>query len=191
MARTGYVPWLGTLHRRRAGACPPAPAGARRPKARVALGLLCCAAGLCGCSDTKGQPSATAVLTLSTQGSVAAQSIRGVEVTVTLPAGVTISADGSGTPSEGVLVASGAAAGGSVAVAGHYTAATSSAPGTLTLVLVKTSGFEAGEFAKVACNLTSGTAPKAAEFGLGGFKAVGQHGATMGGLEATSSIAAR
>jgi hypothetical protein len=57
-------------------------------------------------------------------------------------------------------------------------------------VLVKTSGFEAGEFAKVTCNL-GGTAPKAAEFGLAGFKAVGQHGAAMGGLEATSSIAAR
>ncbi len=109
--------------------------------------LLSCTAALCGCAGGKGQQSSTAILTLSTQGSVAAQAIRGVELTITLPAGVTVSADSSGTPNEGALAASGAAAGGSVAVAGHYTVATSSTPGTVTLVLVKRAGLDAGEFA--------------------------------------------
>jgi hypothetical protein len=178
MARTG----------RRAGACPPPLAGARRPKTRAALGLLC-AAALCGCSGGKGQPSPTAVLTLSTQGSIAAQSIRGLQLTITLPSGVTIGADSGGMPNDGVLAASGVAAGGSATVAGHYTAATASSPGTVTLVLVKTTGFDIGEFARVTCNLASGTALQAADFGHSGFKAVDQHGATIDGLEVTMSVA--
>ena len=160
-------------------------------KTRAVIGILACAAALCGCSGGKGQTSPTAILTLGTQGTVAAQSIRGLELTITLPAGVTISSDGSGTPSEGVLAASGPAAGGSAAVAGHYTAAVGSTPGTLTLVLVKTAGFDAGEFATVTCNLGEGAAPGPADFGQVGFKAVDQNGAELGGLEATSSVATR
>jgi hypothetical protein len=169
-------------------------AGDRRPRTWATpgrtLGLLC-AAALCGCSGGTVQPSRTVVLALSTQGSAAAHSIRGVEVTISLPAGVTVAADGSGTPSEGALAASGGAAGGAVALAGHYTAASASAPATVTLVLVKTSGFDAGEFARVTCDLAGGTAPEAARFGLSGFKAVDQHGAALERLEATASIASR
>ena len=83
---------------------------------------------------------------------------------------------------------SAAAAGGSAAVAGHYTAAVGSTPGTLTLVLVKTAGFDAGEFANVTCNLASGAAPKVADFGHSGFKAVDQNGAAIEGLGVSYSI---
>jgi hypothetical protein len=152
---------------------------------------LLCAAALSGCHGGKSQSPTTAVLTLSTKGSVAAQSIRGVELTITLPDGVTLSADSEGRPNDGVLAAAGAAAGGAVAVAGHYTAATSSTRGTVTLVLVKTAGFDAGEFATVTCTLAKEATPGAADFGQAGFKAVDQNGAPMDGLEVSSSVATR
>ncbi len=155
------------------------------------IGLLACLVALWGCHGGKNQTPTTAVLTLSTTGSAAAQSIHGVELTIMLPAGATISADSAGKPNDGVLAASGAAAGGSVAVAGHYTAATSSSPGAVTLVLVKTAGFDTGEFATVTCNLGKGVALGPAEFGEVGFKAVDQNGAELGGLEAISSVATR
>jgi hypothetical protein len=155
------------------------------------LGLLSLAAALHGCGGGRSDQPATAVLKLSTQGSVAAQSIQGVELTITLPAGVTVAAGSTGKPDDGVLAPSGVAAGGSVSVAGRYTAATSSTPGTVRLVLLKTAGFDAGEFAMVTCSIAPGSAPRSADFGLAGFKAVDQNGAAIDALGATLSVVRR
>ncbi len=94
-------------------------------------------------------------------------------------------------PSEGVIAASGAAAGGSANVAGHYTVATPAAPGAVTLVLVKTTGFDVGEFATIAFSAAGGSTPKAADFSTAGFKAVDQNGAAIAGLEVTRSVSTR
>jgi hypothetical protein len=155
------------------------------------LGLLSCATALIGCGGGGGGQPNTALLKLSTQGSLDAQSIHGVELTITFPTGVTVSADSTGKPADGVLSASGTAAGGSVSVAGHTTAAASSTPGTVKLVLLKTAGFDPGEFATIACDLAPGVSPRSTDFGLGGFKAVDQNGAAIDGLAATLAVVTR
>jgi hypothetical protein len=127
---------------------------------RTALALVGCAAALCACGGSKNPAASASVLTLSAQGSAPAPTIGGVELTLVLPQGVIAAADGAGSPGEGVLAASGEAAGGAAVVAGHYTAATSSSPGTLKLVLIKTTGFAPGELDDLGSGEVRGAFPR-------------------------------
>jgi hypothetical protein len=115
-----------------------------------------------------------AVVTLSTQvtqGTIASKQIHGIQATLILPAGVTVKADSTGKTGDKVVVASGDAAD-AVLQVGNYTPATGSTKGTVKIEIVKTSGFDPGNFVTVTCDLATGISPKAEEFQVTDFKAV-------------------
>ncbi len=132
-----------------------------------ALTLAGCGSGGGGTGNSSAAPT-QAVVYLSTQGTPSSQPVNGVQVTLTLPAGVAVAADANGNTSGGVVQASGSATG-AVLAQGFYTPATSSAPATVKVYVVKTGGFNTGEFATVTCDLVKGVSPAASEFGLSDF----------------------
>ena len=130
------------------------------------------ALALAGCGSGGGESSSAAatqaVITLSTQGTPSTQPISGVQVTLTLPDGVTVAADQSGNTVSGVVKSSGTATG-AVLTQGIYTPATSTTPGTVQVYLVKTDGFSVGDFATVTCNIANGSSPSSSSFSLADF----------------------
>ncbi len=134
----------------------------------TALCMAGCGSGGGGGTTASATPT-QAVITLSTQGTPSPQPITSAQVTLTLPAGVTVAADQNGNTSNGVVQASGSATG-AVMAQGIYTPATSTAPGTVQVFIVKSGGFSAGEFATVTCNFTGAT-PSATSFSLSNFAA--------------------
>lgn len=90
------------------------------------------------------------ILTISTSGVLTAAGvtnvINGIDMTLTLPAGVAVATDASGEAAIGVISPSGAAASNSVVVSKH-TPATPAAPATLHIVVTNVQpGFVSGEF---------------------------------------------
>jgi hypothetical protein len=123
-------------------------------------------------SNTAPQPT-TAVLTLSTAGTIPAPTvIAGYDVTITLPAGVTVKSTTPPQTDAGVVV-------GTVngAVLGTLNAASySPATGKVHIIIVspKGNGFNAaGEFCKVNCDIAAGHYPTATDFQQPTFKASG------------------
>ena len=94
---------------------------------------------------------------IGTEGTLGAGvSLYGVGVIVTLPTGVTVATDSSGTVAATVAVVSGVAAGGSMAPP-VYTPATATAKATFKLIVAAAgTGFGTGEFVTVTCNLPAG-----------------------------------
>lgn len=90
------------------------------------------------------------VLQISTAGTLAAGTvINGIDVTVTLPAGVTVKADALGEVSTGVLIPSSVAATNST-VSGKYTPASGATLATLRIILLNVQpGVTLGEFLHV------------------------------------------
>jgi len=128
--------------------------------------LSACGGGGGGGGGSTPPQSTTGVLTLSTAvtGTIPAPAvIAGYDVTITLPAGVTVMSTTPPQTDAGVVV--GTVTG---AVAGTYnTASYSSATGKVHLLIVspKGNGFTgAGEFCKVNCNIAAGYHPTAADF---------------------------
>lgn len=153
----------------------------------VSLSLAGCGGG----GDSSGAAATVqatkAMLTLSTQGTVPPSTqIGGIEVTVNLPAGVTVKA--SPSPSNAailvtdanVVTAVGSAAGAEVVQA----TAAANTPSAVTIMIAKSGGFPAGDFAFVSCDIASGvtTTPAAADFSLTNFKAVDLNGQPLTGL---------
>ncbi len=98
--------------------------------------------------------------------------INGYEVTLILPAGVTLkSTSAPPEPDSGVVTASGEAAG--AYIVANYTAATSSSEGSVKLVVVSASAINAGEFTTITCDLAAGSSPSSADFTTTAFKASG------------------
>jgi len=127
--------------------------------------LSACGGGGGGGGSTPPQ-STPAVLTLSTAvtGAISAPTvITGYDVTITLPAGVTVKSTTPPQTDDGVVVGTGTGA-----VAGTYNAASySPATGKVHLIIVspKGNGFNgAGEFCNVNCNIAAGYHPTAADF---------------------------
>lgn len=163
-------------------------------KARNLIGLITCVAVavLSGCGGRAlparpaTQPTA-AVLKLSTRGALpSGDSIAAIDVTVSLPAGVTVKADGTGQTLAGTVVPSGVAAG-STAVA-SFTPASGGNPARTRIVMINVTGFGTGEFATVNCDIAAGNPPKATDFGLTGFAAASLTGTPLSGL--TPALAA-
>ena len=132
-----------------------------------------------------------AVLKLSSAGSLpAGSSLSGINVKVQLPAGVTVTVDGSNVVAAGVVTASGVAAGSSVTPA-IYTPATATAPATLEFLVWSTTaqGFGLGEFTTVTCVVESGRFPTGSDFILpaSGFKPADLLLQPVGGLTVTLS----
>jgi len=98
-------------------------------------------------------------LTISVVGSTAL--ISGIEIVVMLPPGVTVKADyGIVTTA---LQGSGGALSNSI-TSGHYTSPTASMRGKVTLAVVSTTAFAAGEFATLQCDVAPDATPKSADF---------------------------
>ena len=156
-------------------------------------GLLICIlalfaiAGCKGSNDEEPQPT-TAVVTIMSQGT--STQIYGVNVTVVLPAGVTVKATpDSANPAvqvtnAGVVAASGAAAGANTSTIATYTAATATASGQVMVQVANAAGFGTGEFVTVNCDIAAGSFPKATDFSATGLTAVDSNGASIAGLTA-------
>jgi hypothetical protein len=123
--------------------------------------LSACGGGGGGGSSTPPQ-STTAVLTLSSAvtGSIPAPTvITGYDVTITLPAGVTVKSTTPPQADAGVVVGT--------ATGTSYIASYSSATGKVHIIIVssKGNGFNGtGEFCKVNCDIATGGHPTAADF---------------------------
>ena len=112
-----------------------------------------------------------AVLTLSTAVTntiPGTTTINSYDVTVTLPAGVTVKASpDSINPAlliadPGVVTPTGSASGSSLSAI--YAAATDIMPGTVKIHLASGTGFSPGDFCTIACDISSGTHPRASDF---------------------------
>jgi hypothetical protein len=161
--------------------------------------LLVVMALLAGCgsggSSTSGidaghglGPSSTessATVTVGAQASAVDTVIYGVEFTITLPAGVSVTADpATGEPQTGVLRVNDSRA----FSGGKYTAATATTPATLKVIIVDSSGFTAGDLATVSCSVAPGSAVSAAGFSLSSFSARGADGAPLSGITPRLSV---
>jgi hypothetical protein len=149
---------------------------------------------LAGCGGGEGgtaAPPTKAVVKVIILGTIDTGAIKGVEVTLCLPDGVTVGADDTGKTDDGVVVASGEAAGGDAYVSARYTTAAGSESGMVKAVIVKTSGFGAGEFLTVNCDLPAGGSVSSTDFNLLDFKPVDENGAAIEGLDVAYTVEIR
>ena len=124
----------------------------------------------CGTNKSSGdappeaQPT-TAVVTLASvvhETLPANTVITGYDVTVSLPAGVTVKSTTPPQTDPGVVTASGQATGSSLAAV--YTRATGTVPGKVRILIVSGNGMNPGEFSKVTCNVAPGLSLTQATF---------------------------
>jgi hypothetical protein len=127
-----------------------------------------------------------AILKLSALGAGAIL-INGVEITMTLPAGVTLAADASGIPNTGAVAVSGGVPSGASMTA-KYIPAAGTTPGKVTLSIASTTGFWTGEFVTITADIASGTVPVAPQFILSDFTAFDNFGAAVSGINATVGL---
>lgn len=141
--------------------------------------ILSACGGGGGGGGGQAQPT-VAVLKLATSGTGA--TIYGLDVTVNLPSGVTVkSTTNQPETDDGVVVASGVAASGTIATA-VYTPATDALPGKVRILIANASGFTTGEFCTVNGDIAAGHSPKAADFSIENFSASDADGNVISGL---------
>jgi len=132
-------------------------------------------------SSPPAQPT-TAVVKLSTSGTLASGTlIGGIDITLVLPAGVTVKSTTPPQTDAGVVIPSGVA-GGSLSPIDVYSAATSTLPGNVRVVLLSVAGFGTGEFATVNCDIAAGNFPTASGFSLVNFSVISATGPDISGL---------
>jgi hypothetical protein len=135
--------------------------------------LSACGGGGGGGGSTPPQPT-TAVLTLSTAvtGTIPSDTtINGYDVTITLPAGVTVKSTTPPQTDAGVVTTTGSAAGSSMTAV--YSAATGTTPGKVRILIANGDRYYAGEFSQVNCDIAAGHYPKASDFQQPTFAASG------------------
>ncbi len=116
--------------------------------------------------------------------------IGGIEITLKLPAGVTVRAslaqptDAKLSTHGGVVIASGVTPSNSVVVA-TYSAATNLVAGTVRIFIPTSAGFAIGEFVTVNCDVVAGSNPNAADFGLFDFVVGDVNGVPLSAITAT------
>jgi hypothetical protein len=130
-------------------------------------------------ATTATNAATTMKLIIALQGTGAA-SVKAIQATITLPAGVVMRADITGKPLAGVLASSGSAASGQLE--GKYTPATATAPAMFTVGLITTGSLAAGDVLSITADLTSGTiAPVASSFTVVDNKLVDSYGSIVSG----------
>lgn len=141
---------------------------------------------LAGCGDVVlnnggSASSSTAVLKLKTSGTPSAK-IRGIDITIVLPAGATPDVNSNGSV---VCNVSGVAAPG-VVLSATNTPATSAAKATLHITMASgiEAGFSEGEYATVVVKVPSGTTLEAAGFSYSDFNPIDISGNTASGISA-------
>lgn len=139
-------------------------------------------------------PPTTATLKLLSQGTAVTQ-ISGIDVTIVLPAGVTVKATPNPVKLEtdaGVVVLSGATVAKPGLLIGVYTPATATTPGTVMIKLTSAGNttFNLGEYVTVNTVIAAGNFPNPADFTLKDFIAVDLDGKVISGAspQVTSSI---
>jgi len=160
--------------------------------ALVVISMFGCGGG----GGTPAPPPTKAKLTLLSQSATAGTKISSIEVTVELPAGVTVKSTPSAINPDkletetGVVVLSGATAAvvGEVRV-GVYTPATATTPGKVFISLSAPVDFNPGEFVTVNADFPAGTVLVAADFKLVGFTAFDSNGAPMPGVASSFVVA--
>jgi len=121
-----------------------------------------------GCGSGGNQ----SVTTQGTQKSVLLLSapVKGIDITLVLPAGATVSADpATGETLPGVVTLSGPNAGlANSYPLGIFTPASASVPAKVRIVLISDTAFVAGEFFTVTCDVAAGVTLAPADFGYEG-----------------------
>lgn len=164
--------------------------------ALAALSMFGCGGG----GGTTAPPPTKAKLALLSQSATAGTKIGSIEVTVELPAGVTVKATQSATNPDkletdpGVVVLSGAtiadpAAFGQLKPVGVYTPATATTRGTVLISLPAQVDFNPGEYVTVNADFPAGTVLVAADFKLIGFTAFDSNGVPMPGVTSSFVVA--
>jgi hypothetical protein len=158
----------------------------------ILVSLTACGGG----GNNSSPPPTKAVITLSMTGTLPAGTlIYGTQATVNLPTGVTVKASPSSANPQamvtdlGVVSASGQAAGAEIASGLYLVSSTTPTTYKVELSVSKSSGFSAGEFAVVNCDITAGYFPAVTAFTVTDFKAVDQNGATLTGLTVGQGVA--
>jgi hypothetical protein len=150
------------------------------------LALLGCGGGSGGGGAAQG---AGATLRPSLQGTLASGAqVGSLDLTLTLPAGVTVKADANGQALDGVVAPAGSAAGALAAAA--YTPADATHPARLRIMVIKAAGFGTGEFASIKCDLAGVPAPAAGAIGLSGLAVTDLDSVPIGGLTAGVAVGA-
>jgi len=119
-------------------------------------------------------PNYTSKLTVALQGA-GATSVKAIQTTITLPAGVVLSADATGAPFDGVLMTTGSAVSGGILV-GNYTPATATTQATLTLGLMTTGDLAAGDVIIINAKLSGSSAPAASSFTMSASTLIDRNG---------------
>ncbi len=121
----------------------------------------------------------TTTLKLGATGQFATGTIiRGVQLTLNLPPGISIRADSGGIPLDGIITASGVAANGSYFIPAKYDATAR----TLSVALINSNGFGSGEFATIKLLTASNVVPTVSSFTVTNTKVVTQGGADITGM---------
>ena len=154
----------------------------------IAAMLSSCGGGGGGSTPVVPVQPTTATIKISTQGTYPSGAlIGGIDVTLVLPAGVTVKATADLTntsilvTNSGVVTASGVAAANSTVLA-TYSAAAGSVAGTVSIKIVNPTGFGIGEFVTVNGDLAAGSNPTAANFSLSNFSAKDLNGTSIDGV---------
>jgi hypothetical protein len=147
----------------------------------------------CGDSGNKsGQHQFTnALVKLST--ATTATSLGGVDATILLPPGVTVSSTTLPPWTDSSVVVPSGQASSDASATGLYTAVTGTSPATVRVQLVSTavSGFGPGEFVSVKCNISAGNYPTQSDFMLGSSPSTTVwdiHGAVISGATVSLSV---
>jgi hypothetical protein len=143
-----------------------------------------------GISDVSATPlitigGNTRPLIISVAG--ATSPLAGIELLVTLPPGVTVKSDAKGILPGSSLQASGSALG-SALIAGSYTPATAAMRGKVKLALISTTGFSAGAFATLQCDVAPDAVPLAGDFSLTLLDAVDSQKNPLTGLSLSAQL---
>lgn len=153
--------------------------------------LSACGGGGGAATNATTPTSKSVAVKLASSGTLTGK-LSGLQVTVTLPVGVTAATDAGGAVLSSVVVPSGVTANNATipATLTTYTAPTGTANGSLTFVLVSTlpAGFATGEFATATLAVAANSTPTASAFFVTDFKPVDLFGNAVSGLTATASV---
>lgn len=138
----------------------------------------------CGGGEGGGSASPTkAIVKVGTEGTVTSQ-INGIEVIVSLPAGVTVKATANPPQTDSNVVTGTGKASSPDLELGTYLPES----GTVTVYVFNTTGIAVGEFATVNCDIAAGVSPHTADFGVSSLKASDLDGNIISGLSPTITV---
>ena len=150
--------------------------------------LAACGGGGGGGAFLPAAHQPTAVVALSTAGT---GTIYGIDVTVNLPAGVTLrTVPGSQETAGGVVAASGVALSGTMTSA-LYTGATGTWPGRVRIMAVNANGFTTGQYCTMNGTIAPGSVVTALGFSFADFSASDQNGNVISGLTPSFTLEIR